>query len=423
MRNYTYILNEGFNSYFNKLEESQITEIEKIEKEPVFEFPNGEYYYVNVDKENNTIYAGSATNNGIIKEFEIDYDVDDTLDGNLSRLYDTIIEERPELLNEEPIEESLEVLNDYPGAKKIDTIKGIAVDTDRVQSTEAEEKYGYYQGDIIMDDEPLEVGKSYLIDVYEIPEEFWDKPGTGYGIDEDNPYYMVINHKIEEPLEESKNIFKAKPYGGDKNNFYYFYVEPDNSIENIIAFAKENFDSCKDKSPEEIEAKHMFWGTDGIGFEEFYNGDTFVLFDDINKLPETIKQDALRHCKGYKKSLVKEALEKFIITKIGDNKYALAQGNPPVINARKTIEASSSEEAKEILKKYGYSEDELIIESCEKDYLKESIDRKTLINAVKDAYGFTTKEALDWLKKASEDAKAEIVKGFKSNANKALLND
>ena len=195
-------LNESFNNYFKKLNESNFEEFDNMTKEPVLEFPNGEYFYVDVDKENNLIFAGSATNNGIIREFEIEYDFDDTLDGNLSRLYDTIIEEKPELLDEEPIDESLEDLKDYPGAKKIDTIKGIAIDTDRVQSEEAEDKYGFYQGDIIFGDEHLEVGEEYTVDVYEIPEEDWDEEGTGFGIGKDNPYFMVLKNKIGSKINE-----------------------------------------------------------------------------------------------------------------------------------------------------------------------------------------------------------------------------
>ena len=55
--------------------------------------------------------------------------------------------------------------------------------------------------------------------------------------------------------------------------------------------------------------------------------------------------------------------EKFIITKVDDNKYALAKGNPPITDLRKTVEANSPEEAKEILMQYGYSPDELTIDN------------------------------------------------------------
>ena len=94
--------------------------------------------------------------------------------------------------------------------------------------------------------------------------------------------------------------------GGDGKNLFYFYINshdyPSNLKENIARFAKENFESCKDSSLEEIQDKHIFWGTDAaLGFKGVYNGDTFVLFDDINKLPISIKEDALSHCEYYRK--------------------------------------------------------------------------------------------------------------------------
>lgn len=47
--------------------------------------------YVFYDKKNNKLCAGSATNTGIIPEYEIDYNVDSSLDSNLEALYDKII--------------------------------------------------------------------------------------------------------------------------------------------------------------------------------------------------------------------------------------------------------------------------------------------------------------------------------------------
>ena len=103
---------------------------------------------------------------------------------------------------------------------------------------------------------------------------------------------------------------KVAVAGGDGSNLYYFYTGSssykDNSIENIAAFAQQNFDSCKGKSVEDIESKHIFWGTEGGGYKGFYNGDTYVLFDDVEKLPEDVKQDALKYCKGYREAEKKE---------------------------------------------------------------------------------------------------------------------
>lgn len=50
----------------------------------------GNYY--EVIKRDGKLLAGSATNTGLIVDFSIDYDDDETLDGNLERLYETISE-------------------------------------------------------------------------------------------------------------------------------------------------------------------------------------------------------------------------------------------------------------------------------------------------------------------------------------------
>ena len=70
----------------------------------IIEFPNGEYAYV--EYADGKLYAGSATNRGIIHEYEMDYDKDFDVDRNLQDFFDKIIEENPEL--GEPLDESKE---------------------------------------------------------------------------------------------------------------------------------------------------------------------------------------------------------------------------------------------------------------------------------------------------------------------------
>lgn len=74
----------------------------------VIEFPNGEYAYV--EYADGKLYAGSATNRGIIHEYEMDYDKDFDVDRNLQNFFDKIIEENPEL--GEPLDESKKVCED-----------------------------------------------------------------------------------------------------------------------------------------------------------------------------------------------------------------------------------------------------------------------------------------------------------------------
>ncbi len=60
----------------------------------LIEFDNGDYYDVIklVREDGSWIEAGCVTNTGFIRCYGIDYDDDDSLDGNLQRLYDHIIE-------------------------------------------------------------------------------------------------------------------------------------------------------------------------------------------------------------------------------------------------------------------------------------------------------------------------------------------
>ena len=64
----------------------------------IIEFPSGDYVYVAV--EDGKLYAGGATNTGIFHEYEVDIEGEEPTDGELQDLYDKIIEEHPEYLEE-----------------------------------------------------------------------------------------------------------------------------------------------------------------------------------------------------------------------------------------------------------------------------------------------------------------------------------
>ena len=70
----------------------------------VLSFPNGTYFYI--DYENGKLFSGSAVGGSIVPEVSIDYDKDETFDANLNKLFDKMIEEDPELLDDEPLEEA-----------------------------------------------------------------------------------------------------------------------------------------------------------------------------------------------------------------------------------------------------------------------------------------------------------------------------
>ena len=68
-------------------------------REPIIEFDNGDYYYVEPDWENKKFYAGHATNTGIIREIEIPMEPDMNLDEHIAELFDTAIDMDPSLLD------------------------------------------------------------------------------------------------------------------------------------------------------------------------------------------------------------------------------------------------------------------------------------------------------------------------------------
>lgn len=141
------------------------------------------------------------------------------------------------------------------------------------------------------------------------------EPGIARAVIDKNAYNRDKHSKIKadkeryakEVEEESKKTeaVELKPDGGDKTNYFMFYTDnyggyKDNTADNIAQYGKEHLEGLKDLSLEEIKDKHLYWGTE-TGFNAFYNGDTYVLFDDIEKLPEDMKKDAYENCKGYSK--------------------------------------------------------------------------------------------------------------------------
>lgn len=125
---------------------------------------------------------------------------------------------------------------------------------------------------------------------------------------------------------------EATPCGGDDKNYYMFYVDnygtyKNNTAERIAEFGKKNFPNFKDLGFEDIKNFHMYWATEGSGYESFYNGDTYVLFDDIEKLPEDKKNDAYKHCEGYKnKDIGKKMTEAIVENGLKEKKPVYING-------------------------------------------------------------------------------------------------
>lgn len=88
----------------------------------------------------------------------------------------------------------------------------------------------------------------------------------------------------------------VKPCGGDMENYWFFYCGAGykTRLIDIANYARYEFENLFfDMTVEEIMKNHIYWGTDeSTHFKAMYNGDTFILYYNINALPEDLKADA-----------------------------------------------------------------------------------------------------------------------------------
>ena len=101
-----------------------------------------------------------------------------------------------------------------------------------------------------------------------------------------------------------KDISEEPNVCGGDDNMKMFYTSCYGGYEHhtsreIAQWGKNNLPGLKDLSLDEIEYSHIYWGTEGPNYKGFYNGDTYVLFDDINKLDKPYKEDAKTYLKEY----------------------------------------------------------------------------------------------------------------------------
>ena len=92
---------------------------------------------------------------------------------------------------------------------------------------------------------------------------------------------MIINESKR--LNESNKGVQV--YGGDHTNFELIYCGPsyDVTLDEIKNYAKSH------------GYTYMCWGSDeGYGYKGFYNGDSYMIYKDANKLPKGYKEDALK---------------------------------------------------------------------------------------------------------------------------------
>lgn len=86
-----------------------------------------------------------------------------------------------------------------------------------------------------------------------------------------------------------------KPCGENNESYWMFYTGPgykNVTRETVADYARFELSAFKDMDSEEIMHKHLYWGTESAEFKEYYNGDTFILFTNLNTLPEKMRLDA-----------------------------------------------------------------------------------------------------------------------------------
>lgn len=84
-------------------------------KSNIITFPSGDYLYIGYD--NGIIYAGTMTNNGILRQYEFEYEHDLSVDKNIQDIYEYILEKEPKYASKPPVinvdMETGEVLEQY----------------------------------------------------------------------------------------------------------------------------------------------------------------------------------------------------------------------------------------------------------------------------------------------------------------------
>lgn len=138
----------------------------------------------------------------------------------------------------------------------------------------------------IEDGDKINLKTGYIVDIIE------DQSSEPYrGLDVNNGDEITFREKDIECIKKSY----IKPVGGDGENYWYFYCgsgykTSDIAIANWARYELENI--FFEMSEDEIIRHHLYWGTEGPNFKASYNGDTYVLFNNINQLPEELRADA-----------------------------------------------------------------------------------------------------------------------------------
>ena len=108
---------------------------------------------------------------------------------------------------------------------------------------------------------------------------------------EDEEHFKAYMKEIEKADAEKKrnkydtvniNEDKLQPQGGVEGKYHIFYTGQGYNVtaDDVLEYGKT------------VGMSHVYWGTDAVNFSGSYNGDTYVLYEDIENLPESYQEDA-----------------------------------------------------------------------------------------------------------------------------------
>ena len=130
------------------------------------------------------------------------------------------------------------------------------------------------------------LNRNALIEIYrdQVTEPFTGK------LYEDDIEITFASLDIEEVITPRIDI-----YGSDGINYWMFYTGDNYNISkrDIAKYAIHALsDIFGSMSIDTIMSKHIYFGSNSSVYNAIYNGDTYVLFKDYQKLPEKYKLDA-----------------------------------------------------------------------------------------------------------------------------------
>ena len=158
----------------------------EMAKEPILEFPDGSYLYV--EWNNGKLTAGGVTNTGMIPEYEMDYNSDISVDQNLNNFYDYIIEQTPELMDE--VESATHPITATTKIENID-VYGLETDDDP----------NYLVGVLVVNEEEFPFEYNIHEGSYEVHN--YSKPGWYTGSSHEKPLPKIFNERNWDLIDET----------------------------------------------------------------------------------------------------------------------------------------------------------------------------------------------------------------------------